>query len=50
MVDALPKAGPVLAGMFMHQNLVDELLIYAAPTLLGPQTRGLMLLPGIWTT
>jgi diaminohydroxyphosphoribosylaminopyrimidine deaminase/5-amino-6-(5-phosphoribosylamino)uracil reductase len=45
--DVLVEAGAELAGAFVHQGLVDELLIYMAPTLLGSQARGLLQLPGI---
>jgi diaminohydroxyphosphoribosylaminopyrimidine deaminase / 5-amino-6-(5-phosphoribosylamino)uracil reductase len=30
------ETGPTLAGQFLQEHLVDELLIYVAPTLLGP--------------
>lgn len=35
------EAGPRLAGALLQQALVDELLIYMAPKLLGPQARPL---------
>lgn len=41
------EAGPTLAGALLRQGLVDELLIYAAPVLLGPQARPLVDLPEI---
>ncbi|XID74844.1 bifunctional diaminohydroxyphosphoribosylaminopyrimidine deaminase/5-amino-6-(5-phosphoribosylamino)uracil reductase RibD [Alkanindiges sp. WGS2144] len=37
--DVLVEAGPTLAGEFLRQNLVDELIVYLAPTLLGSQAR-----------
>lgn len=36
------EAGPRLAGALLTQRLIDELLIYVAPKLLGPQARPLM--------
>lgn len=37
--DVLIESGPTLAGAFLQENLVDELIIYLAPTLLGSQAR-----------
>lgn len=45
--DVLVEAGPALAGAFVRAALVDELLIYMAPTLLGSQARTMMHLPDI---
>lgn len=39
------EAGPTLAGALIREGLVDELLIYAAPLLIGPQGRALADLP-----
>jgi diaminohydroxyphosphoribosylaminopyrimidine deaminase / 5-amino-6-(5-phosphoribosylamino)uracil reductase len=39
------EAGPTLSGEFVGQGLADELLIYVAPRLLGPQARPLFDLP-----
>jgi diaminohydroxyphosphoribosylaminopyrimidine deaminase/5-amino-6-(5-phosphoribosylamino)uracil reductase len=39
------EAGATLAGAFIAANLFDELVIYMAPTLLGPDARALALLP-----
>ena len=39
------EAGPTLAGALIREGLVDELLIYTAPVLLGPQGRPLADLP-----
>lgn len=39
------EAGATLAGAFIEENLVDELIIYMAPKLLGNQARGLCHLP-----
>lgn len=36
------EAGATLAGAFMAQQLVDELIIYQAPKLIGNSGRGLM--------
>jgi diaminohydroxyphosphoribosylaminopyrimidine deaminase/5-amino-6-(5-phosphoribosylamino)uracil reductase len=36
------EAGPQLAGSLLRQALVDELIIYMAPKLLGPQARPLV--------
>ena len=41
------EAGPTLAGALIRSGLADELLIYAAPVLLGPQGRPLADLPRI---
>jgi len=35
------EAGATLAGAFFHEGLVDELLLYVAPVLLGPHARPL---------
>lgn len=43
--ELLVEAGPTLAGEFVRQGLADELLIYVAPTLLGPQGHPLFELP-----
>ena len=41
------EAGPTLCGALFAANLVDELLLYVAPVLLGDQARPLLALPGI---
>ena len=43
--EVLVEAGPTLTGAFVRQGLADELLIYMAPKLLGPQGRPLFDLP-----
>jgi diaminohydroxyphosphoribosylaminopyrimidine deaminase / 5-amino-6-(5-phosphoribosylamino)uracil reductase len=43
--EVLVEAGPTLTGALVHQALVDELLLYIAPKLLGPQARPLFELP-----
>ncbi len=45
--EVLVEAGAVLAGAFVSQGLVDELVIYVAPHLMGAGARGLLELPGI---
>jgi len=45
--EVLVEAGPTLSGELVRQSLVDELLIYVAPRLLGPQARPLFDLPVI---
>ncbi len=39
------EAGPTLCGALLEQNLVDELLLYVAPTLLGDGAQPLLHLP-----
>ena len=39
------EAGPTLGGSLVQQGLVDELLLYVAPKLLGPAARPLLELP-----
>jgi diaminohydroxyphosphoribosylaminopyrimidine deaminase/5-amino-6-(5-phosphoribosylamino)uracil reductase len=43
--EVLVEAGATLAGELLLQKLADELLLYVAPTLLGPDARGLVALP-----
>ena len=43
--ELLVEAGATLAGEFISHALIDELLIYVAPKLLGPAARGLVELP-----
>ena len=35
--DVLVEAGPTLAGAFLQLGLVDELIVYIAPIVLGPK-------------
>ena len=37
--DVLVEAGPVLAGHLLEQQLVDELVIYQSPHIMGSETR-----------
>lgn len=41
------EAGPTLAGALIREGLADELLIYAAPVLLGQEGRPLVDLPQV---
>jgi diaminohydroxyphosphoribosylaminopyrimidine deaminase/5-amino-6-(5-phosphoribosylamino)uracil reductase len=43
--DVLVEAGPTVSGMFVRCGLADELLLYMAPKLLGPDARPLFDLP-----
>jgi len=45
--DVLVEAGSTLAGRLIELGLVDELVIYVAPILLGPQARPMVQLPQI---
>ena len=44
----LVEAGPVLAGSLIDNDLVDELVIYQAPHIMGSETIGMFQTPG-WT-
>jgi len=43
------EAGPTLCGALIAANLVDELLLYIAPCLLGDSARPLLVLPELQT-
>jgi diaminohydroxyphosphoribosylaminopyrimidine deaminase/5-amino-6-(5-phosphoribosylamino)uracil reductase len=43
--EVLVEAGATLAGELLREELVDELLLYIAPKLLGPAARSLVELP-----
>lgn len=45
--EVLIECGPRLAGALLQARLVDELLMYLAPALLGDEGRGLAQLPGL---
>ena len=45
--EVLVECGPRLAGAFLAAGLVDELVLYLAPSLLGSEARGLATLPGL---
>jgi len=39
------EAGAILCGALLQENLVDEIIIYMAPTIMGADARGLFNLP-----
>ncbi len=43
--EAWVEAGATLSGALLHAGLVDEMVLYLAPTLLGPDARPLAALP-----
>lgn len=43
--EVLVEAGPTLAGRFLQLGLADELIVYIAPIVLGPEARAMALLP-----
>lgn len=45
--EVLIEAGATLGGVLMAAGLVDELIVYAAPQLLGSDAQPLLQLPGI---
>ncbi|WP_321528683.1 bifunctional diaminohydroxyphosphoribosylaminopyrimidine deaminase/5-amino-6-(5-phosphoribosylamino)uracil reductase RibD [Sedimenticola selenatireducens] len=45
--EVLIESGPTLAGAAVAADVVDELVIYAAPTLMGSDARGLLNLPAL---
>jgi len=45
--ELMVEAGPVLSGAMLQAGLIDELVIYMAPHLMGDQAKGLMTLPGL---
>ncbi|MCI0749630.1 MAG: bifunctional diaminohydroxyphosphoribosylaminopyrimidine deaminase/5-amino-6-(5-phosphoribosylamino)uracil reductase RibD [Nevskiales bacterium] len=45
--EVLVECGPTLAGALLHAGRVDELVVYAAPSLLGHEARALAYLPGL---
>jgi diaminohydroxyphosphoribosylaminopyrimidine deaminase/5-amino-6-(5-phosphoribosylamino)uracil reductase len=45
MNDVTIEAGATLNGAFLEAGLVDELVLYLAPTILGSTARGLFVLP-----
>jgi len=46
--DVLVEAGPVLAGNLLSNGLVNELVIYQAPHIMGSETMGMFQTPA-WT-
>jgi len=45
--EVLVEAGATLCGSFLQAGLVDELVVYMAPLLMGNEARGLLNLPGV---
>ena len=45
--ELLVEAGPTLSGAMVQAGLVDEILLYLAPRILGNEARGMFDLPGI---
>lgn len=45
--EVLLEAGPTLAGAALTGGLIDELILYIAPHLMGDEARGLFQLPGL---
>ena len=45
--DVLLESGARLAGAFIEQDLVDELVLYQAPKLMGADGKSLVAMPGI---
>lgn len=45
--DILVESGANLAGAFIEQNLVDELILYQAPILMGGDSKSLLNMPNI---
>ncbi len=45
--EVLLESGPTLAGAMMEAELVDEIILYQAPVLMGDEARGLFQLPGV---
>ena len=43
--DVLVEAGPRLAGYLLEKDLIDELVIYQAPHIMGSNTRGMFTTP-----
>ncbi len=41
------EAGATLCGTFMHKKLIDEIVVYMAPILMGDAASGLLNLPGM---
>lgn len=45
--EVLVECGPTLTGSLLQAGLIDELIIYTAPLLLGHEARNLFNIPGI---
>ncbi|HSM31017.1 MAG TPA: dihydrofolate reductase family protein, partial [Woeseiaceae bacterium] len=46
--DVLVEAGPGVSGHLLSRRLVDELVIYQAPHIMGSETKPMFRTPG-WT-
>lgn len=45
--EVMIEAGPAVNGSALSQGLVDELILYMAPSLMGDQAKGAFHLPGV---
>ncbi len=45
--DVLVEAGSILNGALMEQGLIDECVVYMAPSILGASGRGLFAMPNV---
>ena len=45
--EVLLESGPTLSGAMLQAGLIDELVIYVAPKLMGDNARGLLTMPGL---
>ena len=45
--DVLIESGACLAGAFVEQNLVDELILYQAPKLMGGKAKSMLMMPNL---
>ena len=45
--EVLVEAGPTLSGAMLQADLVDEILIYLAPKVIGSEGKGMFSLPGL---
>ena len=45
--EVLTETGATLSGSMLRAGLIDEMVIYMAPTLMGTEARGLFTLPGL---
>ena len=43
--EVLIEAGPNLNGAFLNEGLIDEIIVYLAPSILGNSSRGMFELP-----
>lgn len=47
--EVLLETGAILSGAVLHAGIIDELVIYMAPKLMGDSARGLFHMPGLDT-